>query len=379
MVTIFFSLLNFAIAEPNQLCAQNGQTISEEDIYKVAIIGNTRPLNLRKDPAALRVGSSEGVTQTLLSNIVEKDPDCVSFVGDMVRSGSKKEWKKFQSEQLGSISNIPVMPVVGDTEAIRDGKYSNFNTTFPNVGDNIGYNRVGSWYYYDVETDGTTWRFMVLDANKSVLKSRWNEQLAWIDDSVQGDYEGLFIFMHSPWYNLAGASPEMNPQNNPRELIEYVEDSLGMMKLRAVFFAGGHANQAITPNGNYGSLYVGVGGGGAPAEDLYLWQPGTMAGVKGRVELESVYRDALLNQFDRWNSRNSLSPAAMDKAFNKGSYEGFPGLIDGSEFPVQGFWELKLKGKQSVIVYHHYLPNGTILKMYKMDYTDKEGWVGTKL
>ena len=69
--------------------------------------------------------------------------------------------------------------------------------------------------------------------------------------------------MHQPWYNLAGSSPKMNPQGNPEELISYVEGAVDMLKLRGVFFGGGHANQVILPNGPYGTLHVGAGGGGA--------------------------------------------------------------------------------------------------------------------
>ena len=39
-----------------------------------------------------------------------------------------------------------------------------------------------------------------------------------------------------------------------------------MLKMRGIL-GGGHANQVILPNGPYGTLHVGAGGGGAPAED----------------------------------------------------------------------------------------------------------------
>ena len=130
LLITLFSILNFAIAEPTPLCAKDGQVISDDNIYKIALVGNTRPTNLRKDTAALRMGASEGVTTTILENIVGKKPDCISFVGDMVRSGNKREWKKFQSEQLQKTAGIPILPVVGNLESASDGKYINFNQTF---------------------------------------------------------------------------------------------------------------------------------------------------------------------------------------------------------------------------------------------------------
>ena len=30
----------------------------------------------------------------------------------------------------------------------------------------------------------------------------------------------------------------------------------------------------MLPNGPYGLVHIGAGGGGAPSEDLYLWRPG---------------------------------------------------------------------------------------------------------
>ncbi len=370
-------LTAFALANPHPQCADNSAVI-EADKYYLAVVGNTRSQK-RSDAAAGRVSYSEETTPALLTNIKNKSPSCVAFVGDFTRSGHKKEWSRFQAEQLSHLGNIPVLPVAGDLEALKDSKYLNFKANFPNFGTDIGYNRVSSWYFYDVKMEGTTWRFMVLDANKKLLKSKWKEQLSWIDETMQGEFDALFVFMHLPYYNLAGSSPKMNPEGNPKELIEYIEDSMMDVKLRAVFFGGEHSNQAILPQGNFGTAYIGVGGGGAPADDLYLWQSGEAFDILDRVSLETVFREKLLSEVERWNSQSPLSTTTLNKAFNTGSYEKFPGLIEGNAYPVQGWWSLELEGKKSEITYYHYYQNGSIAPVYRLEYSEKRGWKGKEL
>lgn len=370
-------LTSLALAEPHPQCAADSAVVEVEK-YHLAVIGNTRQLK-RSDTASGRINFSEETTPALLTNIKNKSPNCVAFVGDFTRSGHKKEWARFQTNQLSHLGSIPVLPIAGDLEGLKDSKYLNFKTNFPDLGTNIGYNRVSSWYSYDVKMEGVTWRFMVLDANKELLKSKWKEQLAWIDETMQGEFNALFIFMHQPYYNLSGSSPKMNPNGNPKELIDYVENSMMDMKLRAVFFGGEHANQVILPQGNFGTAYVGAGGGGAPADDLYLWQPGEAFDILERVSLESVFRDKLLAEVDRWNSQSPLSASTLNKAFNTGSYKDFPGLIEGNSYPIQGWWSLELEGKSSTITYYHYYMNGSINPIYRLKYSERGGWKAKEL
>ena len=359
------------------LCGVEGQKHSVER-YEFAILGNTRPLDVKSDPVAGRIGPTKGVTESLLKDIAKESPDCVVFVGDMVKNGSKKEWKKFEKNQLALIPEVSVQPVIGNNEAIKDPKYLNTEILFPDMGTDIGYNRVGSWSYFDVDTNGTSWRILVLDANKEALTSRWNEQQLWLDEVTKGDFDSMFVFVHLPWYNLAGSTPKMNPNGHPEELISYVAGSVDMLKVRGVFFGGGHANQVLLPNGPYGTLHVGAGGGGAPAEDLYQWQSGMEHGLVEKPELESTFVDVLREQVDRLHGQSSLSPATLDKAYNTGTYKDFPGLFEGTQVPTQGWWELVLKGTKSSIVYHHHLTNGSVEPIYELHYSDKRGWKGYK-
>ena len=373
MTAILLSIISLALAAPHPQCATDSTTITASK-YQIAIVANTRGLK-RSDTASGRISFSDETTPSILTNIKNKSPNCVAFVGDMTRSGHKREWVKFQKEQLSLLGDIPIIPVAGDSEGAKDPKYLNLKATFPDFGTDIGYNRVSSWMSYDVKTEGMTWRFMVLDANKSMLKSKWKEQMAWIDETMQeGEFDALFIFMHTPYYNLAGGSPKMNNEGTPKELIEQVDNSLLSMKLRAVFFGGEHANQVILPQGDFGTAYIGAGGGGAPADDLYLWQSGEKFDILDRVKLEPVFRDRLLKEVDRWNSQTPLSPTTMNKAFNTGSYKDFPGLIEGNAYPIYGWWSLDIEGSVSSITYYHHYMNGSIQPIYKLRYSEKSGW-----
>ena len=370
-------IFGLSVADAATLCGKEGQVIETEE-YHFAVLGNTRPMDVKTDSLAGRVGKTKKVTETLLKNVAKASPDCVVFVGDMVKSGSKKDWKRFEKDQLSLIPKPSVQPVIGEYEAIKDPKYVNTEILFPDMGTDIGYNRVGSWSYFDVVTDGVKWRMLVLDANKEALTSRWNEQLLWLDEVTKGDFEAVFIFVHQPWYNLAGSSPKMNPAGNPEELISYVEGAVDMLKLRGVFFGGGHANQVILPNGPYGTLHVGAGGGGAPAEDLYIWQPGMEHGMTQKIALEEKFTSILQEQVDRLHGQSPLSPATLDKAFNTGTYKDFPGLFEGTQVPTQGWWELVLDGNSSKIVYHFLFANGSVEPVYELRYSEKRGWKGYK-
>ena len=367
------SMFCASVTQAQQLCGTDGSVVKSDDIYTMAVLGNTRPA-FKQDAMTGKIGQSKGVFTHLSTDIVKTHPQCVVLVGDMVPGASAKNWKKFQSA-MSVFQDTPIQPVMGDMEALKDEKYLQTQSVFPEMGTDIGYNRVGSWDYFDVQSKDTTWRIMTLDANKTILKSRWNEQLLWIDEAIKGEYDAMIIFVHLPWYNLAGSNPQMNPDDAPRELITYVEESLGMMKLKAVVFGGGHANQVIMPDGAFGTLYVGAGGGGAPAEDLYLWQPGFEHNMTKKIELEKTFRQVLLKEVDRWNSQSPLSASTMDKAFNTGTYKDFPGLIEGSQFPIQGWWELIIDGGYMGFLYHQYYQNESLNVIYRITYSEQGGWI----
>ena len=91
-------LIGMSNAHALTMCGVEAQKHSVER-YQFAILGNTRPIDVKSDPVAGRIGPTKGVTESLLKDISKSSSDCVVFVGDMVRNGSKKEWKKFEKNQ----------------------------------------------------------------------------------------------------------------------------------------------------------------------------------------------------------------------------------------------------------------------------------------
>ena len=138
------------------------------------------------------------------------------------------------------------MPVMGDREGRLDIRYRGAEGAFPGTGAAIGFNRVGSWSAFDVETGDQTWRLLFLDSNKAKLGSRWREQLAWIPRALEGEMDGILLFMHEPLYDLGGSEPSMNRNGAPHELLQLIEDHSSLTGLVAVFTGGSHTSQAHT-------------------------------------------------------------------------------------------------------------------------------------
>ena len=130
---ILSMIFGATIAHAVSLCGKEAQQ-HEVDQYTFAIVGNTIPMDVKNDSLAGRVGKTKGVTKSLLKNVGKSSPDCVVFVGDMVKSGSKKDWKRFEKDQLALIPELPVQPVIGEYEALKDTKYTNTEYLFSRFG-----------------------------------------------------------------------------------------------------------------------------------------------------------------------------------------------------------------------------------------------------
>ena len=206
--------------------------------------------------------------------------DFVVLLGDEVRWSTASEWSRFgvrHAESLdsthlptGEHARVPSLVVAGDRDFVLDGSLARLEDSFPGLGAEIGFNRVASWYTFDLKAGEHTWRFMTLDSNKDAMGSRWNEQDAWIPRAANGDYDHLLMFMHHPRLTLA-VGEEMNKDNVPRGLIDAVEQHTGILKLRTVFAGGSHTSEVFLPEGVIGTAYVVAGGGGEVASDLERW------------------------------------------------------------------------------------------------------------
>ena len=365
------------------LYAEDGARKTVDGPVRFAVIGNTRGSLRALDSR----GAVSGVTQELLSDLTvaaaqPEGPDFLVMMGDHVRSGSTLEWRRLGKRLEGLVSSgeegsagIPALPVVGDRESFSDERLARWGAAFPGAGVDIGYNRVASWYSFDIVTDGHSWRFVVLDTGKKRLGSRWTEQINWLSEEAADRFDSLVVLMHDPLYDLSG-NP-MNADDAPRELLETIEESTSLLKIRAVVAAGSHANQVILPDGPFGSLHLNAGGGGAPAMDLRRWGAAEEAQRDEDIHLEPMFDVSLLTAFQAWSDVHVIPESVMNEAQATGSYEGFVGSLSAKYMPTYGWWTVTLQGEGVDLLFRHRLPNGTIEDRYRASFTKADGWKGS--
>ena len=171
--------------------------------------------------------------------------------------------------------------------------------------------------------------------------------------ALEGSVDGLVVFMHDPLYDLGGTEPDMNRGGAPEELLDAVEHSSSLSALTAVFW-GRHTSQALLPDGPFGALHVGAGGGGAPAEDLRRWGPAEGTPRKDDLVLEPLFDLAMQEALTEWNSQSTLPDLVIDQARAQNSFEGFRASYDSAHFPIFGWWQVEMAGSTMKVVFWHY-------------------------
>lgn len=373
--------LNPSRVPGSALFADDGGRVERDGALRFAVVGNTRGATAADKAPGRGRGGSE-VARSIVADIAARADqlDFVAHLGDAVRRGTTREWRAFHALFAPLVDpaaggTLRGVPVVGDHEALGDPRYRGWGAAWPSVGADIGYNRVASWYAFDVDSGGTDWRFLVLDTGRDHLGSRWKEQLAWIPRAVEdGRFDHIVVFMHDGLFDLGGSELAMNPGGAPGELLETLEDAVGMMRVRAVFFAGHATSQVMLPGGPLGELHVGAGGGGAPAEDLHRWGPADAAGLARDVQLEPRFDVALMRALDAYDREVQLPPVVLDEARAKGSFEGFTGTYDAANFPVQGWWQVAVLGPTLRVSFRHRLPDGAFEDRFRIWYDPGNGW-----
>ncbi len=380
---------------PNHpVLADDGDVLKASEPLVFAILGNTRDALPSAD---LPAGASlvKGVREAVIADIATESalpggPNLLILLGDHTRKGDVASFKAMD-KQLAAIldgakppkgseaKQLRAMPLAGDHEGMGDERYFSFGDMFPKVGADIGFGRVASWYAYDIQTNGKTWRFMVVDPRKEALGSRWTEQLGWIkrttDDSK---FDFLMLFMHDPVFDLGGRNPEMNKGGGSLELLEVIEDAIGVQRLRAVVSAGHHTNQVLMPDGPRGALVLGAGGSGPVQDDLKRWGPADAAGRAADVNLEPIFDLALLDQVDRWNRDVGLPEVAVDEAKARGTFEGFTAAYNARHFPIAGWWTMKLDGGVMVLDFHYRKLDGSFANIYRVQHQPEVGWIPSR-
>lgn len=373
--------LNVNAVPTQDLYADDGETKTAKGRVEFAVVGDSRPF-VQGEQTRGRVatpGAEEAIVKDVSAAVQAESVDFVVLMGNMVAGSSTAEWKGFSKDWslVLSGSELPetgtlrtrVIPVAGSSDRAGDDRLRGFGAAFPGVGKEIGYNRVASWYAFDVEAGRATWRLMVLDSAKEDLGSRWGEQMAWIPKALEGEYDGLIVFMHHPRWTLAKGA-EADADGAPSELLDAVDDATKIGALKAVFSGNTLTNEVYLPGGKFGEMFVVAGASGAPADSLKRW---------GRVgqedlKLEPIYDLALMKEFDRWIEPKGISEAVQDKAKGAGDWKGFDAEIDSAAMPVQGWWNVALVGDDMELTFRMVGADGALKSLYTVSYDAKDGW-----
>jgi hypothetical protein len=376
----------------HKIFADDGQKLETERAISFAVIGNTRDArgfsDRRAHHRAVHGGATREIVADLANEVMDRSLSFVVHMGDGVTASTGPAWRAedatfknvFDGATVGKsgAKRIPVMPVAGDGEYRRDRLLKGLGLAFPGVGADIGFNRVASWYAYDLKVKKARWRILVLDTNKRALGPRWQEQLYWIPKAVEGDdYDSLIVFMHHPTETLA-SHEQANYEGAPSELLDIVEDSIGLMKLRAVFTGDPHTTEVFEIGGRYGTLHVNAGGGGAPASDLFRWnvvQEGEdQDNLVESLKLEPIFDISAMKAFNKRAVDDRFPESIMDAGRGDGSYAGFPAFFDARWFPLYGYWVVRLDGSTMNVTWRLWTSDGKLSDAYQVDYRNETGW-----
>ncbi len=373
-------------AVPTQdIYADDGEIKEWKESLQFAVLGDVRPAFPGESQARGRAdvpGAMAAVVTDLSDEIQAERVRFAIFMGNLVRTSSTAEWKSF-SKTFGLVlsgSELPEMgrvrvrsvPVAGADDRGGDERLNGWGAAFPGAGADIGYNRVASWYAFDVDVQGHVWRLIVLDSDRARLGSRWEEQMAWIPKAMDGSYESVLIFMHNPFITLAVGGVS-NEGGGPGELIEAVEDATKLGAVKAIFAGHSGTNEVFLPTGKFGELYVNAGNAGAPAASLQRWGHAEGAKLKD-VKIETIFDLALMREFDRWAEPRKFSQNVVEHAKADGAYKGFEGVYDAHSFPVIGWWNVAIEGRTLAVTFRILGDDDRLKDVWTGQYEGKAGW-----
>lgn len=384
MTLLLASLLAAAPAPmpTHDLYADDGDVRKAGNSFTLAVVGDSRagsPVDraLGRVPVA---GAEEAIVADIASAVDGDGVAAVALLGNMVAGSSAGNWRGFAkdwhsvlkgSELSEGGTRVPVVPVAGTQDRSGDEWLKGWGGAFPNAGADIGFNRVGTWYHFDVEVADQTWRILVLDSDRVALGSRWQEQLEWIPTVARGDFDSMLVMMNQPLITL-GVKQVSNENEGPKELLATLEDATKIGVVKAVFAANAGTNEVFLPNGRFGELYVNANSG-APSADQARWGKAEAAGVDA-IQLEPIFDLALLKEFDKWASTREFAETVIDHAKARGSYEGFVGEYEARAFPVQGWWSVRLLGAELAVTFRAWGVDGSFRDIYTVNHTKKDGW-----
>jgi len=234
--------------------------------FQFALVGDSR--------------DGEKVYRQLMQRFLDRKPNFVIHLGDMVTRAGGKEWKEFF--EISKPIDVPFFPVMGNHEGggtLRGEEMYQKQFVLPE-----------GRTYYAFHAGGCL--FVILDSEKGKEKIV-DEQGAWLEDTLSSSNEKFkFVFIHRPLFL------PMDSFKTGRAMDKYPieRDRLHQLFMKSgvkAVFAGDDHRYDRTERNNI--LYIITGGGGAPIYTFkdsggyfhYVW----VSVESGKMEAEVIDLD----------------------------------------------------------------------------------------
>ncbi len=264
------------------------------------------------------VGDSQGrshVWQNVVNALDKGGPEFVLHCGDMVASGTRKQYEDFisQTEKL----EMPWYPVLGNHDVRGEGGRI--------YGELIGKDR-----FYSFFEKGH--KFIALDSSAGTIDE---EQMSWLIEELGWDGP-KFVFMHIPLFDPL---PEVEHSFVDKDQAQKLKELFAAGDVKAVF--NGHVH-IFDIKEDAGVLYVTTGGAGA-----LLYAPPEQGGFHHytlvQVHKDDVKVEAVRVDVDYEEPRIKVISEGEEREFTLGELSLLPPVESHSSFENQ-FGNLRGQG-----------------------------------
>jgi hypothetical protein len=262
---LFISFVSYAGSTTD--VSQNIERVkSTEPPFQFALIGDSR--------------DGEKVYTQLVRRILERRPNFIIHLGDMITRPNEKEWKEFF--EISKPINLPFFPVVGNHDVgntLRGEEMYRKQFILPK-----------DQTFYAFQAGGCL--FVILDSEKGkgkIIDHQWS----WLEDTLTSSHESSkLVFLHRPLFLPMDSLKLGKGMDKDPFARDHLHRLFLKTKVKAVFAADDHRYDRRERDN---ILYVITGGGGAPIYAFkdtggyfhYVW----VSIQKGRIEGEVVDLD----------------------------------------------------------------------------------------
>jgi hypothetical protein len=267
------------------------------------------------------------------------------LAGDAVPRGSRRAYHAL----LERIGTVPVVPLPGAGESRSDGALRRFSSTFSGLGV-AGLGPSVPWRSFDLRTDGVSWRFLVLDADRDRRGVPFEDELSWVPKVVAEGDAPLILLLNRPVRSLSASWPP-DASEGAVQLHELVRRHTGPTRIALVAAGGAPTPEFVLPGGAWGEGWLGVGRADGP--------PDTLVRADATTQLEPGLDEAL----ERWFvAEGAARPTVADD-------------YRPDVWPVTGWWRVTLDGPLLTAALRMCRPSrGGCADVYTVSWTRDDGW-----